>query len=61
MAGIAIAAILFLCIFVYCNCIRKTAQKDKIYASMDEARLEDDVVIVEEKEAEDESDDEDEN
>ena len=58
VAGIAIAGFLFLCIFIYCSCIRKSNQKDKIYSMMEEAKLEDEVVIIEETKQEFESDEE---
>lgn len=53
-AIVILGALVFMC-FVYCNCIRKTNSKDKIYSMMEEAKLDNDAVIVEGKESDDES------
>jgi len=60
VAGIVIAAaLLFLC-FVYFYCIRKNNAKNKLVVLMDEAKLDDDVEIVDEaKDDEDWGDEED--
>jgi hypothetical protein len=46
----------FLC-FIYFSCIRKTNAKDKIYALMEEAQLDEDVIV--EQKADDDQDDDD--